>query len=91
MQEARKALVTVLTEKVLLAMGKPVLDEVSYRLYKDFKCYIPDCYENPERLKIVLKDLFGPSHFVVVESIQKDLEEFAYNKSVENFLNVLRA
>ena len=85
----KKALVTVIIEKVLLGLGPPVLEEVSRRLFEEYFCYIPDCYEKPEYLKEVLKELYGKSHSEIVNSIQEQLKDFAYNKRVDEFLQVL--
>ncbi|HET6457579.1 MAG TPA: hypothetical protein VFG24_01725 [Nitrosopumilaceae archaeon] len=48
-----------------------------------------DCYEPPEYLAKALKDLFGKSHTVIVESIKKELGEFTEHKPVERFLKVI--
>ena len=87
--QIRKALVAIAIEKTLLRMGDPVLNEVTGRLYKDYNCYIPDCDEHPEYLKAILQDLYGACHVIIVESIKKDLEEFAYQKPIEKFLTII--
>lgn len=84
-----KALVAMTVEQSLLEIGKPVFDEVTRVLYKDYKCYISDCYEHPEYLKNVLQTLYGPSHLVMVESIRQRLEEFTDKRSIENFVKVI--
>lgn len=88
--EISKALVTLAVESTLIKMGKPVLDEVTKQLVTKYKCYIPDCYKHPEYLKNVLQGLYGPSHLVMVESIEKYLDEFKVRKSVMQFLEVIR-
>jgi hypothetical protein len=87
--EIKKALVTLCIEKVLVEMGKPVLEEVTRRLDRNYKCYIPDCYEHPEFLKSILKELYGDSHNVIVDSIRKYLDEFRYEESIQRFVQVL--
>jgi hypothetical protein len=87
--EINKALVTIAIEKTLLNMGKPVLDEVAHRLFKNYKSYIPDCYEHPEYLKSILKELYGNCYNNIVKSITKNLEEFATKKPIEHFLTVI--
>ena len=88
--DTMKALVTLAIEKMLLDMGKPVYDTVVDRLYKKYHCYIPDCFEKPEYLKDVLKDMYGPSYHAIINSIEKQLYEFAYKKRIETFLQVLQ-
>ncbi|MGI0069409.1 MAG: hypothetical protein ACREAN_04040, partial [Nitrosopumilaceae archaeon] len=65
--QVRKALVSLAIETVLLEIGKPTYDEVSHKLFKDFKCYLPDCYEHPEYLKRILQDLYGQSSTAIIE------------------------
>ncbi|MGI0073847.1 MAG: hypothetical protein ACREA3_08550 [Nitrosotalea sp.] len=88
-QEARKALIAVAIETVLLKMGKPVYDQVTYNLYKEYRCYIPDCYEHPEYLKRILQDLFGKSSATIVESIKKYLGEYVEQKGIDAFIAVI--
>lgn len=87
--QIRKALVTLSIERVLLNIGRPVLEDVTRRLYQEHKCYLPDCYDRPQFLKKVLKDLYGTSHAVIVESIKNNLEEFSYQKPIEKFIKVI--
>jgi hypothetical protein len=86
---ARKALVAFVIERALLKIGKSALDQVSNRLYEEHRCYLGDCYEHPEYLSKVLKDLFGMSHTVTVESIKNELTEFTEHKPIERFLKVI--
>ena len=84
-----KALVVLAIEKTLLDIGKPVYENVVDRLDKKYNCYIPDCFEKPEYLKVVLKELYGESYNEIINSVQKELDEFAYKKRIEEFLQVL--
>ena len=84
--QVKKALVSLAIETTLFDIGRPTYDEVSHKLFKDYNCYLPDCYEHPEYLKIILKDLYGKSSTVIIESIKKHLEEFEAQKGIENFI-----
>jgi len=53
---------------------------------KNINCYLEDCYEYPEYLAKALKNLFGKSHTVIVESIKEELTEFVEHEPVERFL-----
>lgn len=86
---ARKALVAFVIERSLLKIGKPALDQVSNSLYEKHHCHLGDCYEHPEYLAKALKDLFGKSHTVIVESIKNELAEFVEYKPIERFLKVV--
>lgn len=84
-----KALVVLAIEKTLLDIGKPVYERVIHDLYKKYDCYIPDCFEKPERLKVILKDLYGASYAEIIVSIKQKLDEFTNNERIEEFLQVL--
>jgi hypothetical protein len=88
--QIKKALVSLAIENALLDIGKPVLEEVERSLYKDYGCYVPDCYEHPEYLKNILHNLYGSSYLNIVKAIQKNLGEFEYQKPIEKFLKVIR-
>ncbi len=84
-----KVLATLAIEKTLLGMGEAVYDKVAGELYEKYHFYIPDCFEKPEYLKTVLKDLYGESYNEIINSIKRELDEFVYNKKIETFLQVL--
>ncbi len=85
----QKALVSLVIETTLLEIGKETYDNVIRDLHKKYHCYLPDCYEYPEYLNEILKDLYGNAHNIVVEKINKQLEEFSYHKSVSHFVKIL--
>jgi len=85
----RKALVTLAIEEVLTDVNMVVLEEVKRRLYKNYKCYIPDCFDNPQYLKDVLEELYGNSHWTIIESVTKKLSEFDRQKEISSFLTVI--
>lgn len=87
--QAKKALVALAIERVLFKMGMRIYDEVNSRLYENYSCYIPDCYENPEYLKSILSDLYGKSSTTIVQSIKKELEEFEEQNGINNFVMVI--
>lgn len=84
-----KGLTALAIEKTLLSMGKPVYQKVIDMLYKKYQCYIPDCYENPEYLQTVLKELYGKSYDEIVKSIQTELKSFSDREGIKGFLQVL--
>ena len=84
--EVKQALVALAIEQTLLEFGPPALEKVSNRLFVDYHYYIPDCYTKPECLNKVLKDLFGNSYTVIVQSIRKRLEGFSSQEPIKNFL-----
>ena len=88
-EQIRKALVSLAIEHTLLEIGKPVLDKVTSRLSVKYHCYIPDCYEKPEYLKKVLKELFGKSHTEITEKIKNRLQEFSSKEPIKHFIEVI--
>lgn len=85
-RDAKKAFVTLTIETVLLDMGKPTYNKVINKLYNDYHCYLPDCYENPKYLSRVLKELYGQSHLTIIESIKKQLGEMSTQPEINNFI-----
>ena len=75
-KDLMKALVTLSIEKVLIKMGKPVLEKVSNKLQKEYKCYIPDCYDHPEYLENVIKSLYGNAYRTILDEIKNELVEY---------------
>ena len=84
--EARKALVALAIEKTLLDIGKTAYDKVGNMLYSRYQVYFPDCYEHPEFLNTILKELYGKSFTMIVESIRKELGELASQEPFKEFL-----
>ena len=76
-------------EMTLLEIGKETYDKVISDLYKKYHCYLSDCYEHPEYLREILRELYGNTHDIVVEKIKNQLGEFSYQKSIERFLEVI--
>ena len=84
-----RALIALSVEKVLLDIGKPMLDKVANRLYKEYHCYIPECYEHPDYLNNVLKSIFGNSYFTISEAIKSELKEHLEDKVVLKLVNTI--
>ena len=87
--QLRKALVSLVIEKVLLEVGEPVYEKVIKQLAKDYHCYLPDCFEHPEYLNKVLKKIFGNSYITIVEAIKKELTDYLMEKPVELFVTTI--
>ena len=88
-EQLMKALATISIEKVLLKMGTPVFDKVSSRLQKEYKCYIPDCYDHPDYLESVLKSLFGNSHMAISEAIRDELAEYMHDNNMRTLIKTI--
>jgi hypothetical protein len=87
--KVKKALVALAIEIVLLKIGKLTYNQVISKLYENYNCYLPDCFENPEYLKNVLQDLYGKSSLTIIQSIKKELEDYAEQKGIDTFITVI--
>lgn len=76
-------------EKALLDVGKETYGKVILELYKRYQSYLPDCYEHPEYLSEILKELYGKAHHAIIKSINEQLGEFSYHKPIARFLEVI--
>ncbi|HEV2193814.1 MAG TPA: hypothetical protein VGR54_09380 [Nitrosopumilaceae archaeon] len=85
--KVRKALVWSVLEKTLLDIG--IYCKVIDELKKRYCCHLDDCYDHPEYLNAILKDLHGDSYKHVIKSINKQLEEFSYHGPITRFLKVI--
>lgn len=87
-EQIKKALVSLAIEQTLLEFGPPALEKVSNKLFEYYHCYIPDCSTKPEYLNRVLKELFGNSHTVIVQSIRRRLDEMSSQDSIKNLVKL---
>jgi hypothetical protein len=88
-RQLMQALTTLAIEKVLLNMGKPVFEKITNKLRKEYKCYIPDCYDHPEFLEEVLKCVFGNSSRAIMESIVEELADYTYDQGVRTVISTI--
>ncbi|SRR5713101_6524365 len=87
--KVRQALVSVILEKTLCEIGSSTYDKVVDELKKRYHCYLTDCYEHPEYLNVILKDLYGNSYRQIVKSINEQLEEFSSQKPIAKFIELV--
>ena len=87
--KVKKALVTASIEKSLLGFGQPVYEQVIWALQKEYNCYLPDCYEHPEYLSVILEKLFGEANRYIIKSINVQLEEFSHIENIARFLEII--
>lgn len=85
----KKTIVVLAMKNTFLELGLEEFDKIVLLLQKDHNCSLEDCYENPEALKQVLKDLFGDSYNEIMSSLKENIKNISSHKSTENFLNVL--
>jgi hypothetical protein len=84
-----KALMALAIEKILRSTRTSAYEITIDTLHKKYHCYLVDCLEQPELLKIVLKEQCGESYDEIINSIRQELKEFSSNKIINKFLQVL--
>ncbi len=84
-----KALVSLSVEQSLIDISRPTYEKVLNMLYKDYRCYLPDCYEHPEYLHDTLTKIFGNGSDVIVNSIKSKLEQYEKYGMIHDFLQVI--
>ena len=76
-------------KNTLLELGVQEYDKVMSLLQKDYNSTLEDCYENPEFLKQILKDLFGDSYEDILSALNENMKEISTQKEIKDFLQVL--
>ena len=77
-------------EVVLMRRGGPEFQLVLAKLKNDFDLEIRDCYENPKYLRKILKDVYHNGFESVVEEIKWELDEYAQERKIADFLDALK-
>ena len=88
-RDVMKALTSLAIQKVLNDISTPAFEKVSKRLQKEYKCYIPDCYDHPEYLESVLKSIFGNAYTAIVEQIKVELAEHLDDKGIRMLIQTM--
>jgi two-component system chemotaxis response regulator CheY len=87
--QMKKTMVTLAIKNTLLELGIHEYDKIVSLLQKDYSCTLEDCYENPEYLRNILKDLFGKSYPDILNSLSDNMKEILTQQSVKDFFQVL--
>ncbi len=85
----KKTMVTLALKNTLLELGIQDYDKVVSLLQKDYRCTLDECYENPEYLRNILKDLYGNSYPDILNSISENMKDISSQATVKDFLQVL--
>ena len=84
--EVTSALVSIAIGQSLHEISDAVYDDVGNALYKKYKCYFHNCLEHPDYLVDILQQIFGYGYISIVNSINNRLQEFSYQKPINEFL-----
>ena len=85
-----KPVVAISVEVVLMRKGGPQYQLVLARLERDYQCKIFDCFEHPDYLRAVLRDVYGKEYGDIVDKIESELGDSASEKEVVSFLDALK-
>lgn len=88
-RDVMKALTSLAIQKVLSDISAPAYEKVSKKLQKEYKCYIPDCYDHPEYLESVLKSIFGNAYTAIVEQIRVELAEHVDDSGINLLIKTM--
>ena len=89
LDQMKRTMVTLAIKNTFLELGLEEYDKIVLMLQKDYSCSLEDCYDNPEYLKQVLKDLLGDSYNNVINSLKENIKNISSNKTTLNFLDAL--
>ena len=89
--QMKKTMVTLALKNTLLELGIEEYDKVIDLLQKEHNCTLEDCFENPEYLRNILKDLFGESYPDILNSLAENMKSIPSQQSVKDFLQVLNS
>ena len=84
--EVDKDLIHVIIEAKLLKIGVNALETVGNSLQEKYGCHLGDCYEHPEYLKEILEDVFGESHYTIVNSIIDEIKKHNLDDKLCDFI-----
>ena len=77
-------------EVVLMRRGGPEFQMVLAKLRNNFNLDIINCYEKPEYLRKVLKEVYREDYESVLEEIVWELGEYAQKQKIKEFLDKLK-
>jgi len=84
---SKKNLVGLTIERTLIDVGgNKMLYQVLNFLYENYRCYAADCLEHPKYLLESLKEQDAKHAGLILDSINKKLNEYSDDKSVLAFL-----
>ena len=87
--QMKKTMITLALKNTLLELGIQEYDKVVSLLQKDYSCTLEDCFENPEYLRNILKNLFGDSYPDILNSLSENMKTITSQQTVKDFLHAL--
>ena len=78
-------------ELVLMRRGNANYHLVMARLDTQYGCKISDCYEHPEYLKTILKDVYQEDYKSIISQIKSYLAELVNVKEIVDFFKIMES
>ncbi|MGQ0637758.1 MAG: hypothetical protein ACT4N1_00130 [Nitrososphaerota archaeon] len=87
LENSKKNLVGLAIERAIIDVGgNKTLYQVLNFLYENYRCYTADCLEHPKYLLQALKEQDVKDASLILDSINKKLDEYSDDKSILTFL-----
>lgn len=87
--KTKETLVYTILEKTLSSAG--IYQRVASEIEKRYNCNLYYCYKHPEYFSAILENNHGDMYDLIVESINKQLEMFSYEKPIARFLQIINS
>jgi len=85
-----KTQVSISVENTLREIGKFEFKKILDMLKENYNVSLSDCYDNPEFLKKILKDLFGNSYESIIAILEKNLDGLVLLEPIKEFLTIMK-
>jgi len=87
--EQLKVALTSCVETVLMRKGNTKYNLVIIKLNSHYNCNIKDCYEHPDYLRIILKEVYKEDYNSVLGEIKLLLDDLVNEKEIASFLKIM--
>ena len=84
-----KAALVLSIEIVLMRRGGPQYHQIVAKLENYYDCKIFDCFEHPEYLSAVIREVYPNDYQKIIDDFKVELDELAEQKEVAEFLQLL--
>ena len=78
-------------EVVLMSMGNTKYNLVVAKLNSLYDCSIRDCYEHPEYLKPILKEVYSKDYDHIIDEVKAHLDELVNEEDLANFFKIMES
>jgi hypothetical protein len=89
-EQHKIALISCL-EVVLMSKGNTKYNLLVAKLNSLYDCTIRDCYDHPEYLKIILKEVYKEDYDYIIKEIKAQLDELVNEKDIANFFKIMES